>query len=286
MNNIVDNECLRPQGLERPRQHLPLYIHRPREPERLRYPLSPAEIEEYHENGILIIRNVFSQQEIDDLRAAEEEFLSRSELLDPDNMRFEWMTLDGQKTPWKIDPFIDVHPLFGHISRDRRICDRLCSLYDGYEPRIFKDKYIRKPSGGHGAGKHQDYHMYQGFPPSILSVVIAIDSADRSNGCTQFWPGSHKHGLLHQVGSTKSAIPAEYTEKDPIFLETNVGDIAIFSAFTIHAAEPNTSDRMRRQIFLTYNDARHGEHYFAHREHFWSHRCNRFRDRENDLYML
>jgi len=200
--------------------------------------------------------------------------------------RLEWIEHEGERIPWKIDPFWDLHPAFGDIVRDRRICDPLCSLYDGHEPRLFKDKYIIKPPGSHGNGKHQDHNWWQGFPHSCISVAVAIDAADRENGCTQLWPGSHHHGFLHQAGTLDGAIPPEFTADEPFHLETEPGDIALFSCFTIHAAGPNQSDRFRRQLFLTYNDSRHGEHYFSHPEHFWNYRSRRYSDRGDDLYFI
>lgn len=285
---VTSPEILRPAVANPPAEHHACYLHRARSAERLAYGLSPEQLASYRENGFLVLRGVFGPAEVERMRALQEQVLAeRPELLHSDNMRFEWIEHEGEQIPWKIDPFWDLHPAFGDIIRDRRICDPLCSLYDGFEPRLFKDKYIIKPPGSHGNGKHQDHNWWQGFPHSCISVAVAIDAADRENGCTQLWPGSHQHGFLHQAGTLDGTIPSEFTESDPFYLETEPGDIALFSCFTIHAAGPNRSDRFRRQLFLTYNDSRHGEHYFSHREHFWNYRArHRFADRGDELYFI
>lgn len=287
MHTLSAPATLKPATPNVPAPHQASYRHRPRQGGRLSFPLSEAQLAQYREQGFVVIRNVFSEAEMERLRQLQRAvFEQRQDLLDPDNMRFEWIEHAGEQIPWKIDPFSDLHPAFGDLLRDRRICDRLCSIFDGYEPRIFKEKYIIKPPGSHGNGKHQDHNWWQGFPQSCLSVAIAIDAADKGNGCTQFWPGSHKHGFLHEPGTLDGQIDPSYTESEPLYLETSPGDIAIFSCYTIHAAGANESDRFRRQIFLSYNDARDGEHYFEHREHFFNYRARKYSERSDKLYFI
>lgn len=283
----TETQFLRPAVPNLPAPHNACYIHRPRDAKNMTYPLTADQLAHYREQGFVVLRNVFSPEEVDRLRDLQIQVLEeRPGLLHPDNMRFEWIEHEGQPTPWKIDPFSDLHPVFGDLVRDRRLCDPLCSIFDGYEPRIFKEKYIIKPPGSHGNGVHQDYNWWQGFPHSLLSIAIAIDAADEDNGCTLLWPGSHRHGFLHQAGTLDGKIPDAFVEDEPFKLVTEPGDIAIFSCFTIHAASENRSDRFRRQLFLSYNDARHGEHYFAHREHFFNYRARRYSDRGDQLYFI
>ena len=277
MSPALASDILLPRTHNKPAPHSPIYHHRPRSAERMQFGLSDEQLAEYHERGFVVLRNVFPLEEIERLRELQTYvFEHYQQLFDPNNMRFEWTELDGEKIPWKIDPFSDLHPEFGDLIKDRRICDALCSIYEGFEPRIFKEKYIIKQPGTHGNGIHQDYNWWQGFPTSCLSVAIAIDAADKTNGCTQFWPGSHKHGFLHESGTLDGKVPEEYYAEEPFYLETNPGDIAIFNCYTLHAAGTNQSDRTRRQIFLSYNDARDGEHYFEHREHFFNYRARRY----------
>ena len=125
-----------------------------------------------------------------------------------------------------------------------------------------------KPPGSHGNIIHQDYNWWQGFPTSCISIAIAIDAADRENGCTKFWPGTHKHGFLHEPGSFTGRIAEHYTTDEPYYLITEPGDVALFHCYTVHASDDNNSNKTRHQIFLSYNDSADGEHYQAHREHY------------------
>jgi hypothetical protein len=239
----------------------------------LHFPLDRVEVDEYQEKGFLILRNVFQPEEIEIYRQEAERIvdhalsLSREFQLEPKyNLRFE-MLADGH--PWKIDPFVSISPLFSALVRDRRIMDRLASLYDGYEAVLFKDKLIFKPPDSHGNGLHQDYNWWQGFPHSLLTVSVALDASTKENGCTQLWTGHHQ-GFLHEPGSLdKTQIDSEHLANEArVYVELAPGDMAIFTCFTPHAAAPNTSNSARRILFLSYNDSRDGEHYTAHYEHF------------------
>ena len=237
------------------------------------FALDTAEVEAYREKGFLILRDVFQPEEIETYRQEAEQVvertlaLSREFQLEPNyNLRFE-MLADGQ--PWKIDPFVSISPLFSALARDRRIMDRLASLYDGYEAVLFKDKLIFKPPDSHGNGLHQDYNWWQGFPHSLLTVSVALDASTKENGCTELWTGHHQ-GFMHQPGSLdKGAIdPERLANEEHVYVDLAPGDIAIFTCFTPHAAASNKSNSSRRMLFLSYNDSRDGEHYTAHYEHF------------------
>ena len=239
----------------------------------LRFALDTTEVDAYREKGFLILRDVFQPDEIEIYRQETERIidraltLSREFQLEPKyNLRFE-MLADGH--PWKIDPFVSISPLFSALARDRRIMDRLASLYDGYEAVLFKDKLIFKPPDSHGNGLHQDYNWWQGFPHSLLTVSVALDASTKENGCTELWTGHHQ-GFLHEPGSLdKGQIERErLANEEHVHVELAPGDMAIFTCFTPHAAASNKSNSARRMLFLSYNDSRDGEHYTAHYEHF------------------
>ena len=195
------------------------------------------------------------------------------------------MLADGR--PWKIDPFVSISPLFSALARDRRIMDRLASIYEGYEAVLFKDKLIFKPPDSHGNGIHQDYNWWQGFPESLLTVSVALDETTKENGCTELWTGHHQ-GFMHKPGTLdKGTIePERLANEKHLYVELAPGDIAIFTCFTPHAASSNQSGSPRRVLFLSYNDCRDGEHYTAHYEHFHWYRTrpDRMQETEREKY--
>jgi len=197
--------------------------------------------------------------------------LRRDDLIHPDNLRFD-LTVDPhtqERRVGKVEQFVDLSPELLALSRDRRILDPLADLYGGREPRLFKDKLIYKPPGSSVHTMHQDYNWWQGFPTSLISVLVCLDAATRANGCTELFPG-YERGLLTEPGSFGNLSSREdlVDLTRVVHVEAEPGDIAFFHCFAPHRAGPNTSQQWRRQIFLTYNDSADGEHFQAHREHF------------------
>ena len=151
---------------------------------RLTHPLTKTELQAYQQDGFLLIRSVFSPSEVDIFlreadRMVDYTFQTCLNLnLDANyNLRFELLP-NGQ--PWKIDPFISASLLLATVVADRRLMDRLSSIYDGDEGVLFKDKPIFKPADSHGNEVHQDYNWWQGFPKSLLTVVVALDQLSQS----------------------------------------------------------------------------------------------------------
>jgi hypothetical protein len=237
----------------------------------LNHPLSEEQLAHFWTHGFVAMPGLFTAAEA---RAFQDEAerLSRETPRDALNLRVAFAKVGAgsatdNKVLWKIDPFHDLSRLFADMVQDRRICDALASIYDGREPRLFKDKLIYKPPHTRAHGLHQDYNWWQGFPTSLISVVIAVDGADTSNGCTIVYPG-YERGFLTEPGQIGTLSREQIQADQAVACASNPGDVLLFHCFTPHEAGPNTSDRFRRQIFLTYNDSADGEHYRAHYEHY------------------
>ena len=204
------------------------------------------------------------------------------ELIYPENIRIEYA---GSRV-WKWDPVCDLVPEINALVRDERVLSVLRRIYDGREPVLFKDKLILKPPGTHGNGLHQDYTWWQGFPTSLLTVTIAIDSGTRENGCTEIYPGMHTQGLYHEPGYLGHLPDSVVEGREPERFESQPGDVGIFHCFTPHRAGENRSTRDRRQLFITYNDARDGDHYEAHYQHFLAYRTQSEPEAERGRYHI
>lgn len=258
----------------------PISSLRPRD---LAYALSPAECRDFHTRGFIIIRNRFSADEVQAFRDEADRLVATADS-DHHNLRYWNPGETDEVTPWKVDPCVDVSAVMARVARDRRITDAIASLFGGYPPRLFKDKLIIKPAGSKGNGLHQDYNWWQGFPGSLLSVSLALDSTTRANGCTQMWTG-FQQGFLHQTGTQDGAIdPAALESEERHYVELAPGDMAIFHCLTPHAADTNSSDSARRVLFLSYNDSRDGEHYEQHYEHFFAYMCKQMDPKTRAAY--
>jgi ectoine hydroxylase-related dioxygenase (phytanoyl-CoA dioxygenase family) len=148
---------------------------------------------------------------------------------------------------------IDLGPVCGRLARAPHLLRLVGELY-GEPARLFKDKLIFKPPGARGYDLHQDYIAWPSFPRSFLTAAVAIDPCGPDNGCTVAYRGYHGRGCLSPEDGDYHPLPPEtVADSTALPLELEPGDVALFGCFTPHRSDPNTSDRWRRLLYLSYN---------------------------------
>lgn len=233
--------------------------------------LTPQELESYQRNGFLILREVFSPSEIEELDAEAEALRQREDLIHTGNIRCRWKNHieTGECMFEAMDPVIDVGSICRQIAADERILAPLRDIY-GCQAHLFKDKLIYKPPGAQGYGLHQDYIGWKSFPRSFVTVLVPIDPSTVENGCTIVYPGYQWNGAMApEDGDYHELTDDQVDESRAVPLELAAGDIAIFGAFTPHRSRPNRSQGWRRQLYVSYNaDDDGGEQRDAHYREF------------------
>jgi hypothetical protein len=217
--------------------------------------VSREQIDRYNANGFLILPGLIPPGLLAELTAEAGVLFQREDLIDKDNIRCRWQNHaeTGECRFDCFDPIIDLGPVCARVARHPLIMDAVSALY-GEPACLFKDKLIFKPPGAKGYGLHQDYISWKSFPKSFVTVIVAIDPADASNGATEVFPGYHQNGLLGPSDGKYHELTAEQVDVSRgVVLELAPGDIAIFSGFTPHRSAPNLSAESRRLLYLSYN---------------------------------
>src|SRR4051794_27936419 len=175
--------------------------------------LSPDLLASYHENGFMTLSGLFSSDEIAALRTEADRLFQRTDLIDSDNIRCRWQNHveTGECRFDCFDPVIDLSPPFAQLAHDSRIVDAVSAIY-GEQAFLFKDKLIFKPAGALGYAMHQDYISWKSFPDSFVTVIVALDAADASNGATEVLPGYHKLGCLSPKDGMYHELTAEQVD--------------------------------------------------------------------------
>jgi hypothetical protein len=210
---------------------------------------------QYKEDGFLIVRGVFTADEISALDAEAERLYLRADLIDSDNIRCRWQNhfQTGECRFDCFDPVIDLSPAYERVARSPQMLDLVGQLY-GERACLFKDKLIFKPPGAEGYRLHQDYIAWDSFPVSFLTAIVAIDACDRENGATEVFRGYHLRGCMSPKDRMYHQLPDESVDASAgVVLTLAPGDVAVFSGYTPHRSSPNRSDRTRRLLYLSYN---------------------------------
>lgn len=226
--------------------------------------LSEEQQESYRQKGYLKIEHVFDAEEIN-AWDVESKRLLKVGLGKDDNSRLAmYRTPVGLSVIDRINPVIDISTVFRAVVEDQRIRSPLRELYKDHMI-LFKDKIIYKMPGVPGYNMHQDYSSWQRFPLDLANVIVSIDGADAKNGGVEFFPGHH-HALLSPPGELRYMNNDEAAQIDMSsgeIIETGAGDMVIFDSLTPHRSGINQSNRLRRQLYLTYSSARNGDMYQA-----------------------
>jgi 2-aminoethylphosphonate dioxygenase len=236
-------------------------------------------VTEYQERGFVKLCGVFSSAEMDAVREDYNRIFANPEILREDSLRAasRKSLLTGTVLD-RLDPIIDLSPVIHRLTQDPRIVDAAAKAI-GEPVLLFKDKAIMKPPGAFGYGTHQDFTNWQELPVPphlLLSVLVPLDSASAANGALQCYPGLHHEHLRSpekpsDIFNPNAGLvdPALLGDVQPELIETEPGDLVLFSSLTPHFSGPNQSDRKRQTLFLSYSAARFGDLYNQYYTNFY-----------------
>ena len=167
--------------------------------------ITDQQLTSYRQDGYVIVRQMFDQQEIQLLQHAaklDRELKERSysrDNADGGSVRLSLWNQPGDS-------------LYGMFARCHRIVDSMEHILGG-EVYHYHSKMILKDAKVGGTWEwHQDYgYWYQNglLFPLLSSAMIAVDPAQKSNGCLQVLRGSHLMGRLNH------GITGEQARADP-----------------------------------------------------------------------
>jgi phytanoyl-CoA hydroxylase len=156
----------------------------------------------------------------------------------------------------------DLDPVFDRFSRQPRLAALAGQL--GFEaPLLLQSMYLfKQPHVGAEVGWHQDATYLRTDPPSVTGFWIALDDADRGNGCLIALPGAHRGPLREWFGYrdgdlvTRTLDATPWPAVEPAALEVRRGTLIVLHGLLPHASTPNRSPRSRHAYSLHLIDGR------------------------------
>jgi ectoine hydroxylase-related dioxygenase (phytanoyl-CoA dioxygenase family) len=220
--------------------------------------LTAEQISQYHKDGYVVVKGFFSKPEVEKMYKA---------ATADDNMLNNALDLNdqsGKKTKLSLW-FTPGNDVFGYLTRSKKMVGAVAQLLgDQASVCHFHSKLMQKEPKVGGAWEwHQDYgYWYKNqfmFPDQLISVMIALTTANKENGCLQVIKGSHKMGRVNhgyageQVGADMVMVENALQSMELIYAELEPGDALFFHSNLLHRSEVNLSDYPRWSIISCYS---------------------------------
>ncbi|QGM45207.1 phytanoyl-CoA dioxygenase family protein [Methylocystis heyeri] len=218
-------------------------------------------VQEFLNVGYSVLRGLFSEEDIDKLKTSRAEIEAKAR--DPNytapdpRIRFRFAPDDPTHLslvdwPCLADPVLDSFRI------DARLFDVLSPIL-GPDIVTARNAFFLKSPGASGTtiGFHQDAQwgnpsVHRNLARSYVQCGLAVDPHSRAAGGVQIIPRSHRAGFAITDkpvlgGDLHTSILDELGLKqaDAIDLELAPGDVAIWSAYTVHGSGPNRSAHPR-----------------------------------------
>ena len=251
---------------------------------------------EYAKNGYLVVENAISEADLKSLREAARAIVEDFDVSQHQSV-FSTLHEDRDRDQYFIDSAENVHCFLeedalgddgalnrpkdqainkiGHAMHDRvpafRDFCRLPVFRDtlhaiGFDkPQLWQTMYIYKqPRIGGEVRWHQDASYLISDGPGVIGCWIALEDADRSNGCLWMQPGG-QHSPLREIFEVSEGSPTGTLrnlddtpwpgEAEAVAMEMKAGSIVFFNDRMPHYSSQNTSDRSRQAFTLHFTNA-------------------------------
>ena len=205
--------------------------------------LSEKQVEEYKENGFVIMDYSFPKETLDEIK------YYHKNLLD------------------KYPEFRDYCPTllkydlnFLKYAKDPEILNCIKQLI-GPNVALWNQSFFAKPGiNGKATPWHQDGQYWPIRPLATCSVWLAVDDSNEENGCLKYIPGSHKRKKtrLHHTNNSENYTlnqeldTSEYNENDAYNLILKAGQMALHDVYIVHGSGTNTSPHSRRGMTMRF----------------------------------
>jgi ectoine hydroxylase-related dioxygenase (phytanoyl-CoA dioxygenase family) len=210
---------------------------------------------QFSEDGYLIVKNLFSQNEADDLlRIAKSDRI----LLDESYAKKD---AAGAESRLAVRNDLDDSP-YAAIVRSKRVVATMQRLLGDEVYHYHHKMMLKEPKVGGAWEWHQDYGYWYNngcLLPDMGSCLIAVDQANQANGCLQVIRGSHKMGRIEhvktgeQTGADLARVEAALARMELVYCELEPGDAIFFHGNLLHRSDQNKSDNPRWSLICCYN---------------------------------
>ena len=216
--------------------------------------LTEKQIEQFNRDGFLAVRQLFSADEIAEIRETFMEMNRNGPVAGLSDLPKSLAAAANSKDPLAFYPRMmhphkhadkPVGPVAMKYMRHEKLRPILEDLF-GEEPFACQSMFYFKPPGARGQDLHQDNFYLRAKPGTCMAAWFAIDDADEGNGGMMCVPNTAALAIAcpEQSDPTKY-FTTEHVEPPPglkpEYVRLRAGDVLFFNGSVIHGSTPNTS---------------------------------------------
>lgn len=220
--------------------------------------LSQQQIDDFHRDGYLLVRNLYSVEEAEEIGRWANEVAAM-----PEEAGSVWMYFDHDKKYAdgrllnRIENFIPFHQGFRELITRKRMQQAVSELFSD-KAILFKEKINFKLPDGGGFAEHQDVQAgWDRYGKLHITAMISIDETNAANGSLEMIPGMHQQGVLGSMWAPLTDDDTKGVEYTAVHCQP--GDAVFFDSYAPHRSAPNKTDKPRRVLYITYNAASDGD---------------------------
>jgi phytanoyl-CoA hydroxylase len=224
--------------------------------------LSDAQRTAYERDGFIVVPDVFSAAEIDELRRVTDEFVRNAASVIANDEIYDLEDTHSAREPRvrRLKAPHLHHPAYFRASRNDKVVAILEDLWGSVR---FDTGKLNMKSAGYGAPVewHQDWAFYPHTNDDLAAVGIMLDDVDRENGPMLVVPGSHRGPVWDHHGPNGRFCGAIDPARSTIDLSRvmpclgKAGSVTVHHVRAVHGSATNFSGRERRFLLFQYRAA-------------------------------
>ncbi|MEM9883532.1 MAG: phytanoyl-CoA dioxygenase family protein [Planctomycetota bacterium] len=231
-----------------------------------RNPMTADHVKQFREEGYTIVRGVFATHEVEQMAMAVDRWKFFGKLLERTWRKQNtviWVdkshqhgesdpqaTVRGMQWPSYHDPILD------HYRADPRMLMILEPLIGSSVKQIINQLHWKKPKSKVTWPLHRDVRSrqpvedFRDLSRAWVQTGTAIDPHRVENGAMYVVPGSHKDYEADPRNKDLYNVPHYHDDPRIKPVELDPGDVALWSAYTVHGGGFNTTEFMDRRLYI------------------------------------
>jgi ectoine hydroxylase-related dioxygenase (phytanoyl-CoA dioxygenase family) len=224
--------------------------------------LTDAQRAAYDRDGVIIVPDVYTPEEIAELRRVTDEFIAGSAKVTANDAIYDLEDTHSPAAPRvrRIKTPHAHHDAYFRASRNAKVIEILADLWGTVR---YDTSKLNMKSAGYGAPVewHQDWAFYPHTNDDLAAVGVMLDDIDMENGPMMVVPGSHKGPIFDHHGPNGRFCGAMDPARCDIDLSTAIpcigkaGSITVHHVRAVHGSATNFSGRERRFLLHQYRAA-------------------------------